>query len=89
MSILHLVSQAGQNYHTVMLAVKEKSGLVQMKEVEPYVHRKKDGSDFFYCYDIHQDSAQVLSLSSILSARETGKTFSPRYPVMFHGSFYC
>lgn len=81
MDIVQILSNAGKNFHTVMLTAKNKRGTTDTTEVEPYVFRLKDGNELLYCYDLKEEDLKILSASNIVSIEETENRFSPKYPV--------
>lgn len=81
MDIVQVLSNAGKNYHTVLLTAKNTGGSTHTTEVEPYVFRIKDGNEVLYCYDLKEEDLKILSASTIVSIEETKNRFNPKYPV--------
>jgi predicted DNA-binding transcriptional regulator YafY len=81
MNIKEIIASAGQNHHTIMITAKEKDGSIEKREAEPYSYRVKDGSEFFYCYDISKQGIRSFIVQNIISVEETDNSFSPRWKV--------
>lgn len=81
MSIKDTIHSAGQNCHTVLITAREKDGSTETREAEPYSYRATAGTEKFFCYDIRKEGVRNLSISNIISVKETNNSFTPRWPI--------
>ncbi len=76
-----VIASAGKNLHTILIRAREEDGSIELREAEPYSYRIKGGYELFFCYDIAKCGTRSFVVSRIISVEETGRSFTPRWPV--------
>jgi predicted DNA-binding transcriptional regulator YafY len=78
---LGLIRREARAHRTVIVDALEKDGTREAREIEPYSLRpgKSDDRLMFWC--LKRDGMRNLLVHNIVAASETGRPFTPRYPV--------
>lgn len=78
------IIEAGQNLKTIRIDYTEKDGSNEgYREVEPYSFREKNGTEYFYGYDVKKGGIRGFIIGSINDVEITENSYEPRWDVEF------
>lgn len=72
-----VIRKAGKNLRIVRIRYRKADGTSSDRNIEPYSIKNYG----LYGYDTEKNGIRFFKLSGIMSAKETKKNFSPRWPV--------
>jgi predicted DNA-binding transcriptional regulator YafY len=86
MEPMEVIVTEARAHRTVVLTARESDGSFEVREIEPYSLRPgaKDRPEvrlYYYCLKKH--GIRNTYLSNVISAKPTGRSFAPRWPVEF------
>ena len=80
----NLIIEAGQKLKTILIDYTEKDGSNEgWREVEPYSFKMKNGTEYFYGFDLKKGGIRAFIINSINDVEMTDNTYEPRWSVEF------